>query len=56
MDVMNTMMDSSLLLTVGEYLEWGDPNQKPYFDYVMRAISRIRARVGFYAGLRAAAR
>lgn len=38
MDVMNTMMDSSLPLTVGEYLEWGDPNEKLYFDY-MRSYS-----------------
>ena len=34
-DVMNTMMDASLPLTVGEYLEWGDPNEKPAFDYMM---------------------
>ena len=31
-DVMNTMMDASLPLTVGQYLEWGDPNEKPAFD------------------------
>ncbi len=31
-DVMNTMLDASLPLTVGEYLEWGNPNEKePYF-------------------------
>lgn len=34
-DLMNTMMDASLPLTVGEYLEWGDPNEKPAFDYMM---------------------
>ncbi|HLJ94382.1 MAG TPA: S9 family peptidase [Gemmataceae bacterium] len=33
-DVMNTMMDASLPLTVGEYLEWGNPNEKPAFDYI----------------------
>jgi oligopeptidase B len=33
-DVVNTMMDASLPLTVGEYLEWGNPNQKPAFDYI----------------------
>ena len=37
-DVMNTMMDPTLPLTVVEYLEWGDPNQRPAFDY-MRAYS-----------------
>jgi oligopeptidase B len=37
-DVMNTMMDASLPLTIGEYLEWGNPNEKPAFDY-MRSYS-----------------
>jgi oligopeptidase B len=37
-DVMNTMMDATLPLTVGEYLEWGNPNGKPAFDY-MRSYS-----------------
>ncbi len=30
-DVMNTMFDASLPLTVPEYEEWGDPNQEEYF-------------------------
>jgi oligopeptidase B len=33
-DVMNTMMDATLPLTVGEYLEWGDPNDKAAYDYM----------------------
>ena len=33
-DVMNTMMDASMPLTVGEYLEWGDPNEKAAYDYM----------------------
>jgi oligopeptidase B len=37
-DVMNTMLDASLPLTVGEYLEWGNPNEKPAYDY-MRSYS-----------------
>jgi oligopeptidase B len=37
-DVMNTMMDASLPLTTGEYLEWGDPTQKTAYDY-MRSYS-----------------
>jgi oligopeptidase B len=37
-DVMNTMLDESLPLTVGEYLEWGNPNEKPAYDY-MRSYS-----------------
>ena len=34
-DVMNTMLDASLPLTVGEYLEWGNPNEKAAFDYML---------------------
>ncbi|HET8732159.1 MAG TPA: S9 family peptidase, partial [Anaeromyxobacteraceae bacterium] len=34
-DVMNTMMDASLPLTVGEYLEWGDPNDRTAFAYML---------------------
>jgi oligopeptidase B len=37
-DVMNTMMDATLPLTTGEYLEWGDPNEKAAYDY-MRSYS-----------------
>jgi len=35
-DVMNTMLDASLPLTTSEYLEWGDPNMKGDYDYMMR--------------------
>jgi len=34
-DVMNTMLDASLPLTVGEYEEWGNPNGKAAFDYML---------------------
>jgi oligopeptidase B len=33
-DVVNTMLDASLPLTTSEYLEWGNPNEKPAFDYM----------------------
>ncbi len=33
-DVMNTMLDATLPLTVSEYEEWGNPNQKDAFDYM----------------------
>ena len=33
-DVVNTMLDESLPLTITEYEEWGNPNQKTYFDYI----------------------
>ena len=34
-DVMNTMMDATLPLTVGEYLEWGNPNEQAAYDYMI---------------------
>lgn len=33
-DVVTTMLDDSLPLTTGEYEEWGDPNDKTYYDYM----------------------
>jgi oligopeptidase B len=33
-DVLNTMLDASLPLTTSEYIEWGNPNDKPAFDYM----------------------
>ena len=33
-DVINTMLDDSLLLTQTEYNEWGDPHDKDYYDYI----------------------
>jgi len=34
-DVMNTMLDESLPLTVTEFEEWGNPKEKPAFDYMI---------------------
>ena len=34
-DVMNTMLDASLPLTVPEYEEWGNPNEEEYFKYML---------------------
>jgi oligopeptidase B len=34
-DVMNTEMDATLPGTTGEWLEWGNPNEKPAFDYML---------------------
>lgn len=33
-DVVNTMMDESLPLTPGEFLEWGNPKEKDFYDYI----------------------
>jgi len=35
-DVINTMLDETIPLTVIEYEEWGNPNEKEYYDYMMR--------------------
>ena len=34
-DVMNTMLDASLPLTIAEYEEWGDPHQRESFEYML---------------------
>ncbi|MCK4397349.1 S9 family peptidase [candidate division WOR-3 bacterium] len=33
-DLINTMLDPTLPLTVLEYEEWGNPNNKEYYDYM----------------------
>ncbi|MFN3916322.1 MAG: S9 family peptidase [Flavobacteriales bacterium] len=34
-DVVTTMLDESIPLTTGEYDEWGNPNDKSYYDYML---------------------
>ncbi|HRN98017.1 MAG TPA: prolyl oligopeptidase family serine peptidase, partial [Flavobacterium sp.] len=34
-DVVTTMLDDSIPLTTGEYDEWGNPNDKTYYDYML---------------------
>ena len=34
-DVVTTMLDASIPLTTFEYDEWGNPAQKPYYDYML---------------------
>lgn len=33
-DVLSTMLDDSIPLTVGEYEEWGNPNLEEYYHYI----------------------
>lgn len=33
-DTLNTMLDPTLPLTIAEYEEWGNPEDKPYYDYI----------------------
>ena len=34
-DVVTTMLDESIPLTTEEYIEWGNPNQKDYYEYML---------------------
>lgn len=34
-DVLTTMLDDSIPLTTGEYDEWGNPNKKEFYDYIL---------------------
>lgn len=34
-DVVTTMLDETIPLTTGEYDEWGNPNDKTYYDYML---------------------
>jgi oligopeptidase B len=33
-DILNTMLDPTLPLTTSEYIEWGNPTEKPAFEYM----------------------
>lgn len=35
-DIMNTMLDETLPLTTEEWIEWGNPNEKEAFDYMIK--------------------
>ena len=34
-DVVTTMLDDTIPLTTGEYDEWGNPNDKAFYDYML---------------------
>ena len=34
-DVVNTMLDETIPLTVGEFEEWGNPGEREFFDYIL---------------------
>jgi oligopeptidase B len=34
-DVVTTMLDESIPLTTNEFEEWGNPKEKPYYDYML---------------------
>lgn len=47
-DVLNTMLDPDIPLTVIEYEEWGDPNLKEYYDYMKSYSPYDNVKVGDY--------
>jgi oligopeptidase B len=50
-DVMNTMLDASLPLTVAEYEEWGDPNEAEAFRYMLSYSPYENLRAGAYPAM-----
>ncbi|MEL7162086.1 MAG: prolyl oligopeptidase family serine peptidase, partial [Bacteroidota bacterium] len=56
-DVINTMLDDKLPLTTGEYLEWGNPRKKKYFEYMYsyspydNVVAQDYPHLFFYTGL-----
>jgi oligopeptidase B len=50
-DVMNTMLDASLPLTVAEYEEWGNPNEPAAFEYMRSYSPYDNLRKGAYPAM-----
>jgi oligopeptidase B len=50
-DVINTMLDSSLPLTTGEYEEWGNPQQRDFFDYMLSYSPYDNIQAGAYPAM-----
>jgi oligopeptidase B len=50
-DVMNTMLDASLPLTVAEYEEWGNPNEAEAFEYMRSYSPYDNLREGAYPAM-----
>ncbi len=50
-DVMNTMLDASLPLTVAEYEEWGNPNEAAAFEYMLSYSPYENLRAGAYPAM-----
>jgi oligopeptidase B len=50
-DVVSTMLDKSLPLTVQEYLEWGNPNEEKYYRYIRSYSPYDNLRKGAYPSI-----
>jgi oligopeptidase B len=50
-DVLTTMLDPTLPLTLQEYLEWGNPNEKGYYRYIRSYSPYDNLRKGAYPAI-----
>jgi len=50
-DVMTTMLDESIPLTTMEYDEWGNPNDKEYYDYMLKYSPYDNVKAQFYPAM-----
>jgi len=50
-DVISTMLDTSLPLTVPEYLEWGNPNEQRFYKYMRSYSPYDNLRKGAYPAI-----
>ncbi len=50
-DVVTTMLDDSIPLTTSEYDEWGDPNDKAFYDYMLSYSPYDQTKPGAYPHL-----
>lgn len=50
-DVLNTMLDPTIPLTVTEYEEWGNPNLREYYDYIKSYAPYENVKAQYYPNL-----
>jgi oligopeptidase B len=50
-DVVTTMLDDSIPLTTAEFDEWGNPNKKKYFDYILSYSPYDQTKPGSYPSM-----
>lgn len=50
-DVITTMLDDSIPLTTGEYNEWGNPNEKEAYDYMLSYSPYDQLQEGYYPNM-----
>jgi oligopeptidase B len=50
-DVVTTMLDASIPLTTGEYDEWGNPNKKEYYDYMLSYSPYDNVKAQYYSNM-----